>query len=133
MWQNNLNQTNIFSFISSSITMVFVPSIPVDIYDSHQELVIIIPLGWIEKETLQIAIKDFKLKISWIRKKPTLRHDFTLLQSECYRWVITQSIDLPNNIIYDRIHSTLTKENILLITLPKYGIPDEVKVTIERP
>ncbi len=107
------------------------PHIPVDIFESSQELVLMVPLWWVEKETLQLSIDNFKLIISWVRRKPLIRNDFALLQSECYWWPITQSIDLPTNIVYDQIHSTLSKENILHITLPKYGIPSEVSITIE--
>jgi hypothetical protein len=48
MWPKNLNQSNIdlhYILYLSPFDMAFLPSIPVDMYDSHQELVIIIPLG----------------------------------------------------------------------------------------
>lgn len=40
------------------------PHIPYDIYESPQELVIILPLGGVEKDSLKLAIKDYRLVIT---------------------------------------------------------------------
>lgn len=112
--------------------MAFSPPIPVDIYESEKEIVMLIPLWGIEKETLHLSLQDYKLKVKWIRRKPSLRKDFHLIQEECYRGPIELSLSIPTNIIYDQIHSNLTKENILAITLPKYGVPTDISIDIEE-
>ena len=60
-----------------------------------------------------------------------MREDFVPLKEECYRGPIEQSIDLPSHIVFDKIHSKLSKENILTIILPKYFVPEKVDVELE--
>ena len=38
-----------------------IPHIPYDMYESSQELLIIIPLGGVKKESLSLKIEDYKL------------------------------------------------------------------------
>jgi len=40
------------------------PHIPYDIYESPQEIVIMLPLGGVKKESLKLAIKDYRLVIT---------------------------------------------------------------------
>ena len=107
------------------------PSIPYDIYESKDQWVCIIPLGGILKESITITIKDYALLLSAQRQAPTLSEEFTNIQQECYRWDITATIDIPGNVDINTIQSTLTKENILHITLPKKTLPDTIPVIIE--
>ncbi|MDR0369609.1 MAG: hypothetical protein LBH96_03745 [Candidatus Peribacteria bacterium] len=39
------------------------PMIPYDMYESPQELVIILPLGAVKKESLEIQIQDYRILI----------------------------------------------------------------------
>ena len=113
--------------------MMIKPDIPFDMYKSPNELVCIIPLWGVEKETLQISLQDNKLIVRGVRKKVWLAPQFSVLQEKCYRWPVKLTIDLPHHIIYDKIHSKLTKENILHIVLPQYGTPDTIPITVEHP
>lgn len=105
--------------------------IPVDMYESHHELVFVIPLGGVKKESVSLTIEDYKLVIRGERVKKQLRDDFVIIKEECFWGPIEQTINLPSQIVFDKIHSKLSKENILEIILPKYAVPERVEVEVE--
>ncbi len=107
------------------------PRIPYDIYESPQEIVILLPLWWVKKETLSLSIKDYRLVILWERIKPKLKDHLVPLKEECYRWPINQMIDLPPQVYFDKIHSKLTADNTLQIIVPKALIPEKIKLEVE--
>lgn len=107
------------------------PYIPYDMFQSPQEIVIIMPLGGIQKNSLKLSINDYKLNIKWERNKQTLKEDFIPLKEECYRWPISQQIDLPSQVYFDKIHSKLSPDNILTIIIPKATIPENIQLKIE--
>lgn len=107
------------------------PRIPYDIYESPQEIVILLPLGWVKKETLALTINDYKLVISWERIKPKIKDHLIPLKEECYRWPIDQIIDLPPQVYFDKIHSKLTPDNTLQIIVPKALIPEKISLEVE--
>ena len=107
-------------------------SIPYDIYESPHEIVIIIPLWWVIKESVKINISDENIVVYWERKSIDLREDFVPVVEECFRWKIETKINLPPRIAYQKIHSRLSKENILHIILPKNCIPERINVDIEE-
>lgn len=108
-----------------------IPHIPYDIYESPQELVIILPLGGVEKESLKLAIKDYRLVITGKRVKPKVKDNLIPLKEDCYRGEITQEIDLPPQVYFDKIHSKLTPENILQIIVPKALVPEKISLEVE--
>lgn len=108
------------------------PYIPYDIYDSAQEIVIVLPLGWVKKESLKINIENYRLNIQWQRISPSLKENVIAVKEECYRGDIQQSIDLPPQIYFDKIHSNLSPENILTIIVPKAHIPEYIDIHIEN-
>ncbi len=107
-------------------------NIPYDIYESPNEMVIIMPLGWVKKETVDIFIDDYRLVIRWERKKIELKDDCVPLKEDCYRWDIEQKLDLPPQAYFDKIHSKLTSDNILQIIVPKSIVPEKIKLEVER-
>ena len=107
------------------------PRIPYDIYESPQEIVILLPLGWVKKETLNLEIKDYKLVITWERIKLKIKDNLIPLKEECYRWQIEQIIDLPPQVYFDKIHSKLTPDNTLQIIVPKALIPEKISLEVE--
>lgn len=107
------------------------PRIPYDIYESPQEIVILLPLGWVKKETLTLRIKDYRLVISGERIKPKIKDHLIPLKEECYRWPIDQIIDLPPQVYFDKIHSKLTPDNTLQIIVPKALIPEKISLEVE--
>ncbi len=107
-------------------------AIPYDIYESQHEIIFIIPLGWVQKESIELKIIDYILHITGERTYGVLREDCTPIQQDCYRWPINITIDLPMNITYKKMHSILSKENILTIVIPKNTIPDSIDIQIEE-
>jgi HSP20 family molecular chaperone IbpA len=106
-------------------------AIPMDIYESPKEIVIMIPLGWVQKKSIELYFDDFKLMITWTRIKPKLKDDFTIQQDECYRGEFTQEVQLPPYIYFDRIQSTVNTENVLIVTVPKSLHPGKMKVDVK--
>ena len=109
-----------------------IPYIPYDMYESNQELVIFMPLWGVKKESLKIRIEDYKLLIQWERKYPALKENLLPIKEECYWWELKQTIDLPSQIYFNKIHSKLSPENILEIIIPKALIPEKITVEIEN-
>lgn len=105
--------------------------IPYDIYESPNEVVIIMPLWGVKKESLELKVEDYRLVIRWVREKIALRDDFIPLKEECYWWDINLVIDLPPQSYFDRIHSKLTSDSILQVVVPKAIVPDQIDLEIE--
>jgi HSP20 family molecular chaperone IbpA len=61
------------------------PAIPYDMYESPQEVVIILPLGGVKKESVEVKIVDYKILIKGMREKPTMKESCLPIQEECYR------------------------------------------------
>jgi HSP20 family molecular chaperone IbpA len=64
---------------------VQMPIIPYDMYESPQELVIILPLGAVKKESVEIQIADYRILIKGIREQPKLKSSCIPIQEDCYR------------------------------------------------
>lgn len=108
------------------------PLIPYDIYESSQEIVIIMPLWGVKKETIRLTIEDYKLILEGERILIPLKENLLPVKEECYRGKIRQIIDLPAQIYFDRIHSKLSPENILWIIIPKALVPEKITLQIEE-
>lgn len=106
-------------------------SIPYDLFQSSKEIVVLLPLWWVLQESIDISINEYKLHITAERVQPTLKDDLVPKQEKCYRWPISLTIDLPPNIYFDKIHSKLSKSNILTIVIPKNIIPDNIPIELE--
>ena len=107
------------------------PIIPYDIYESPQEIVILLPLWWVKKESLTLTIKDYRLVITGERIKPKVKPNIVPLKEECYRGPIHQMIDLPPQVYFDKIHSKLTPDNTLQIVVPKALVPEKISLEVE--
>lgn len=107
------------------------PNIPYDIYESPQEIVILMPLWWVEKDSIKLNIKDYRLVITWKRSKSQVKDNLIPIKEECYRWDIDQVIDLPPQVYFDKIHSKLTSNNTLEIIVPKALVPEKIKLEVE--
>ena len=107
-----------------------IPHIPYDMYESSQELLIIMPLGGVKKESLSLKIEDYKLLIEGERSNPEVKENLVSIREECYRGKLHQIIDLPAQIYFEKIHSKLTPENTLQIIIPKALVPEKIVVEI---
>lgn len=108
------------------------PNIPYDMYESPQEIVIIMPLWGVRKESLHIKIEDYRILIQWERVNLGLKSSLVAVQEECYWGKIEQRIEIPAQVYFDRIHSKLTSENILQIIIPKAFIPSHIELELEE-
>ena len=108
-----------------------IPHIPYDMYESSQELLIIMPLGGVKKESLSLKIEDYKLLIEGERSNPEVKENLVSIREECYWGKLQQIIDLPAQIYFEKIHSKLTPENTLQIIIPKALVPEKIVVEIE--
>lgn len=106
--------------------------IPYDIYKSPNEMVIIMPLWWVNKDSLEISIDDYRLVIRGVREKMKLKDDCIPLREDCYWWEIEQTLDLPPQTYFDQIHSKLSIDNVLQIIVPKSLVPEKIKLEVER-
>lgn len=109
-----------------------IPHIPYDMYESTQEILIIMPLGGVKKDTLSLKIEDYKLSITGERTLPEVKETLVSIREECYWGKLHQIIDLPPQIYFDKIHSKLTPENTLQIIIPKALVPEKIVVDIEE-
>jgi len=107
-------------------------NIPYDIYESPSEMVIIMPLWGVNKDSIDISIDDYRLIIKWIRSKIELKDDCVPLKEDCYRWKLEQKIDLPPQAYFDKIHSKLSVDNILQIIVPKSIVPEKIELEVEH-
>ncbi|HMY80627.1 MAG TPA: Hsp20/alpha crystallin family protein [Candidatus Absconditabacterales bacterium] len=105
--------------------------IPMDMYESSKELVVIMPLAGVERTSLEMRLDDYKLLISGKRNMPKLKEDLMSVKGDCYRGEFSQQIDLPIGVYLDRIHSKITQDNILFIVIPKIQTPDKLHIEIE--
>jgi len=104
--------------------------IPVDIYESEDEIVIVLPLAGVPKDTIKIWLEKTTLYVSWDRKQPQLKETLKPVISECFRWSFVRKIELPQNIYFDKITSVLTPENVLIIVVPKIIIPEKLEIRL---
>ena len=109
-----------------------IPHIPYDMYESSQELLIIMPLGGVKKGSLSLKIEDYKLLIEGERSNPEVKENLVSIREECYWGKLHQIIDLPAQIYFEKIHSKLTPENTLQIIIPKALVPEKIVVEIEE-
>lgn len=107
------------------------PEIPYDVYESPNEIVIIVPLAWVKKEDIDIVIDDDRLIIEWQRENVLLKEDFIPLKETCYRWPIRLEIDLPPQCYFEKIHSKISVDNVLQIVVPKAFIPWKIELEVE--
>lgn len=107
------------------------PYIPYDLYESAQEIVIIMPLGGVAKKSVSLSIEDYRLVVRGSRKDRHIKETCLPLKQECYRWDIEQKIELPAQIYFDKIHSVLSADNVLEIVIPKAMIPEKIAIEVE--
>lgn len=104
--------------------------VPVDIYTSSSEIIIVVPVWWTNKESLSLVLEKNVLILRGERIRPVIKDSAVPLQETCFWWVFEKRVDLPEHVYFDKIHSELTPENILIVIVPKITKPDEIPVKI---
>ena len=59
--------------------------VPIDIYESAMELVIIMPLGGVVKKSVDLSLQGQTLLIRGERVKPKLKSSLVAYQERCFR------------------------------------------------
>lgn len=104
--------------------------VPVDVYTSSSEIIVVIPVGWTNKESITLTLDNSHLIVRGERVLPKLKESLVPLSEQCFWWGFEKRIELPNHVYFDKIHSELTQDNILVITVPKVMRPDEIPIKI---
>lgn len=107
------------------------PEVPYDLYESPQEILVVLPLWWVKKDSLKLNIQDYRLFIQGQRIFPPLKENLVAIKEDCYWGGISLVIDLPSQVYFDQIHSKLTPDNVLQIIIPKANIPDSIPLEIQ--
>lgn len=104
--------------------------IPIDVYDSTTEFLIVMPLWGVAKKSVHLTLKENVLTINGERVKPEVKPTLMPMSEGCFWWPFTKSIELPANSYFNNIHSELSPENILFVVVPKVIVPEEITVHI---
>jgi HSP20 family molecular chaperone IbpA len=104
--------------------------VPMDMYQSATEILIVLPLGGVHKESVQISLTGHHLVITGIRSCPIAREKYVPLLDHCFRGKFEKKVELPESVYFDKIYSELSPENILTVIVPKVIIPERVEVVI---
>ncbi len=105
--------------------------IPIDVYNSPTEFVLVMPLGWVDKASISLRLENNFLTIAWRRVSPSFKETLIPKIQWCFWWPFTKRVELPTNSYFNNIQSELTPENILIITVPKVFMPDELSIKIQ--
>ena len=103
-------------------------TVPMDIHESPTEMVVVLPLWGVQKNSVSLKCEENLLHIIWKREKPEIKSSLVPLQEQCFWWIFEREISLPENTAFDRIQSELSSENILTIIIPKIIIPEKIVV-----
>jgi len=104
--------------------------VPVDVYTSSSEIIVVIPVWGTNKESVTITLDNRHLIVRGERVLPTMKESIVPVSEQCFWWSFEKRIELPDHVYFDKIHSELTQENTLVITVPKVLRPDEIPVKI---
>lgn len=102
-----------------------------DVYESPQEMVVLLPLWGAKKDSVILKCEWNSLHIVGTREHPPIKSSLTPLQEQCFWWDFKKEVHLPDNAAFDRIHSELSPENILTIIIPKVFVPEKIVVDIQ--
>ncbi len=118
-------------FVMTIASSSYSIDVPMDLYQSAKEILIILPLGWVQKDSISIQLVGYELCIRGIRNCPVSREQYVLLRDQCFRWEFEKKIELPELLYFDKMYSELSPENILTIVIPKVLIPESIPVVIK--
>jgi len=105
--------------------------VAVDILEMEDSIVIIAPVAWIDANDINITVSKNILTISWERIQPGFYDEANkILVEECFFWLFSRSIILPENLGLNKIKATLDN-NMLVIEIPKLSFESK-KIKIDK-
>ena len=118
---SNVLENSEFKWWNNDITEdeEWVWQIALDIVETEKEMVIIVPIAWLDIDDIEIEIKDYILSVKWERKKLPLYLEWEVLVEECFFWRFARSIIMPENLDFDAINAVM-ENNLLVIRIPKH-------------
>ena len=69
--------------------------IPADIFESPAEMVVIIPLGGVKRDSLSLTLYEGSLHLSAERIRPDIKENLVPREETCYWGNFKRSIQLP--------------------------------------
>lgn len=106
--------------------------VPYDLYETPQEIVVIMPLWWVTKESIRLSREQHHIRIEATRSAPTLKDGATPRMERAFWWPFAQRIELPQiPLHYQDVVSRLSPENILTVIIPKSIQPEQIALHIE--
>ncbi len=105
--------------------------VPFDIYEWDSEMVILIPLWGVSKDSVECILDGTTLIVKGERIMPKLKSNLSPSTEQCHRGNFEAEINLPSAIYFDKIFVKFLPENILTITVPKLIVPEKVKLEIK--
>ena len=131
--KNVVNEKNDEDFFSGKNEVK--GDLPVDVYNTPDTIVIIAQMAGVDADNVVVKIKDDVVTISGIRVKPmdAALEEAYLHTEECQWGEFTRPIILPQSVNIKKMKARLTKEKILILTIPKKVVDDEhvVRVVLE--
>lgn len=106
----------------------------VDVYNEPAQIVIVAQVAGVDRDEVSVTVKEEVLTIAGERKRPEgLSIDDRYLHTEECEWgKFIRPIILPQNADIKRIHARLTHESLLILTIPKVDVSEQiVKIEME--
>lgn len=100
----------------------------VDVYNEPLQIVIVAQLAGVDKNEVTVSVKEEVLTISGERKRPLgLQIDGKYLHTEECEWgKFSRPIILPQNADIKKINARMTKESLLVLTIPKIDTSEQI-------
>ncbi len=108
-----------------------VGEIPIDLYQTEDELVIRAPIAGTKMEDLDISIEGDVIIINGKREEPEEEGKIDYFTKECYFGPFSRKIISPVEIDASQAKAKI-KEGILIVRIPKIKKEKKVKVKIEK-
>jgi len=108
-----------------------VGEIPIDLYQTEDELVIRAPIAGTKMEDLDISIEGDVIIINGKREEPEEEGKIDYFTKECYFGPFSRKIISPVEIDPSQAKAKI-KEGILIVRIPKIKKEKKVKVKIEK-
>lgn len=101
----------------------------VDVYETHEAIVILAPIAGVRREDIKITVTDDVLEIKGFRSRKEEIKKEQFYSRECFWGAFSRSIVLPASVKPNQVRANLTG-GILKITVPKAHLTQAQEVPI---
>lgn len=103
----------------------------VDVYNFKDSIVLVAQVAGIDRSTISLSLKDDVLYIRGKVVSPFENEEEYLHTGECQWGFFSRPVILPQDVQLQNITAKVTKENVLMVTVPKIKEPDEHVIRVE--